>query len=563
MSLAPEPSPGLYFVLPEEEPPAGAAAEVGNKAWNLMRLVAAGFTVPPAFVLPTAWYRRGAAADDPELRHVLALGIARLETASDLGFGSGRRPLLVSVRSGAAVSMPGMLETVLNVGLTPASLDGLIRLTGNPRLAWDSYRRLVQNYAEVVAGLPAAPFEALLAAELAKEAALGERALDFRAHRAVTQAMLQRYAELAGAGFPSDPIEQLAQAIAAVFRSWDAPKAAAYRRLKGLSDTAGTAVTVQAMVFGNAGGRSGAGVAFTRDPATGAPGLYFDFCPNGQGEDVVAGRRSLTDNGQLERLLPAVFAALQTVRARLEAEFRDVQDFEFTVQDGRLYLLQTRAAQRTPWAALRTAVDMVGEGLIAPEEALGRLADVDLAKLSRSRFPEPLPEPLAKATVAGYGVASGALALDAVAVQRLAATGQSVILVRPETITADIAGMAQVAGILTAAGSRTSHAAVVARQLGIVCLVGCETLTIDLDRRVCRIGSQEIAEEDGISLDGNTGAIYRGLLPVQREHPERELAVVAGWAATSRTTSEEDGRVRIACEKRLVNEARRALPGSG
>jgi pyruvate,orthophosphate dikinase len=292
------------------------------------------------------------------------------------------------------------------------------------------------------------------------------------------------------------------------------------------------------MVFGNGGSRSGAGVAFTRDPATGAPGLYFDFCPNGQGEDVVAGRRSLTDSSRLKRLLPAVFAKLQAVCATLEAEFHDMQDFEFAVQDGRLYLLQTRAAQRTPWAALRTAVDMVGEGLITPKEALRRLDGVDLAGLSRSRFSEPLPEPLAKAIVAGYGVASGVIALDTAVVQRLAATGQSVILVRPATITADIAGMPQVAGILTAAGSRTSHAAVVARQLGIVCLVGCKTLGIDLDRRVCRIGSQEIAEEDGISLDGNTGAIYRGWLPVQHERPERELCIVAGWAMAA---PEKDG----------------------
>jgi pyruvate,orthophosphate dikinase len=394
----------LCFVLPGEQPPAGGAAEIGNKAWNLMRLAAIGLTVPPAFVLPTAWYRRGVAADDPALRAVLADGIARLEAATGLGFGSARRPLLVSVRSGAAVSMPGMLESVLNVGVTPASLEGLVRLTGNPRLAWDSYRRLVQNYAEVVAGLPAAPFDALLAARLADEAVGNERELDFPALRSVTQAMLERYAGLAGAPFPPGAMDQLAQAVAAAFRSCDAPKAAAYRRLRGLSDAAGTAVTVQTMVFGNAGGRSGAGVAFTRDPATGAPGLYFDFCLNGQGEDVVAGRRTLTGDRRPLHLLAVVFAELQTVRAKLEGEFRDVQDVEFTVQDGRLYLLQTRTAQRTPWAALRTAVDMVQEGLIAAEEALRRLADIDLAEIAGSHFAEPVPATLAQATVAGHGV---------------------------------------------------------------------------------------------------------------------------------------------------------------
>jgi pyruvate,orthophosphate dikinase len=518
------------LVLPGEELPTGGATEIGNKAWNLMRLAAVGLTVPPAFVLPTAWYRRGVAADDPALRAVLSDGIARLEAASGLGFGSARRPLLVSVRSGAALSMPGMLETVLNVGLTPASLDALVRLTGNPRLAWDSYRRLVQNYAEVVAGLAVAPFEALLAAGLGEAAVGSERELDFRALRSITHAMLERYAGLAGGAFPADPMDQLTQAVAAVFRSWDAPKAAAYRRLKGLSDAAGTAVTVQTMVFGNAGGRSGAGVAFTRDPATGAPGLYFDFCLNGQGEDVVAGRRTLADGRRPQHLLPAVFAELEAVRATLEAEFRDVQDFEFTVEDGRLYLLQTRAAQRTPWAALRIAVDMVQEGLIPPEEALRRLADIDLAAIARSRFAEPLPAALAQATVAGHGVASGAVALDAASVERLAAQGQAVLLVRPDAVTSDIASMADVAGILTAAGSRTSHAAVVARQLGKVCLVGCEKLGIDIGRRICRIGTHEIAEGEAISLDGNTGAIYRGSLPVVRSRPERELAIVAGWA---------------------------------
>ena len=527
MFSVPDCSSRLRFVLPGVEPPAGGAEGVGNKAWNLMRLAAAGLRVPPAFVLSTAWCRRGVSADDPELRRTLSEGIARLETVCGLGFGSARRPLLVSVRSGAAVSMPGMLETVLNVGLTPASLDGLIRLTGNPRLAWDSYRRLVQNYAEIVAGLPAAPFEALLAGALDDIA--NERELDFRALRAVTQGMLQRYAELAGAPFPADPMAQLAQAVAAVFRSWDAPKAATYRRLKGLSDAIGTAVIVQAMVFGNAGGRSGAGVAFTRDPANGAPGLYFDFCSNGQGEDVVAGRRTVSDSRRLEHVLPAVFAELQAVRAKLEAEFCEVQDFEFTVQDSRLYLLQTRTAQRTPWAALRTAVDMVQEGLITSEEALRRLAEVDLTTITRSRFAEPLPEPLAHAIVAGHGVANGAIAFDAASVQRLTAAGQSAILVRPGTVTSDIAGMAEVTGILTAAGSRTSHAAVVARQLGKVCLVGCRQLVIDLDRRVCRIGTQKIAEGDPISLDSNSGAIYPGLLPMVQERPERELAVIAGW----------------------------------
>jgi pyruvate,orthophosphate dikinase len=505
----------------------------GNKAWNLMRLVNTGLAVPPAFVLPTAWSRCVINAQCANLRRMLEDGIARLETASGLGFGSARRPLLVSARSGSAVSMPGMLETVLDVGLNATTVDGILRLTGNPRLAWDSYRRFVQNYAKVVAGLAAAPFQVLVTQEVTRKGAKSERELDYRDLRAITLAMLERYEELAGAPVPSEPMEQLLQAVLAVFRSWDAPKAVTYRRLNRLSDSAGTAVTVQMMVFGNFGPRSGAGVGFTRDPATGARELYFDFCLKGQGEDVVSGRHTPMDSEHLRLLLPAVFVELQAVGSRLEAEFRDVQDFEFTVQEGRLWLLQTRDAKRTPWAALRVAVDMVEEGLITPAEALQRLADVDLSAVVRTRFALPLPEPLAHATVAGLGVSSGAIALDTAAAERLVSQGRPTVLVRHETETSDIAGVARAAGILTVAGGRTSHGAVVARQLGKVCLVGCRELTIDLDRRQCRFGSLQLAEGAQISLDGNTGAIYPGALPVLHERPERELAAVASWGTGS------------------------------
>jgi len=526
----------IRFILPNEALPEGGAEAFGNKAWNLMRLAQAGLPVPPGFVLPTAWCH--AARDPGTVRAALAAGIARLEAATGLGFGSARRPLLVSVRSGAAVSMPGMMETVLDVGLNASSVEGLMRLTGNPRLAWDSDRRLVQGYAEVVIGLPTEPFEALLRAAVAGEGVETERELDYRALRSLAEAMRQRYEALAGAAFPADPLDQLAGAAEAVFRSWDAPKAVSYRRLNGLDNAAGTAVTVQAMVFGNAGGTSGAGVGFTRDPATGAAELYFDFCFNGQGEDVVAGRRTLADDDRLRSLLPDAFHDLEAVSAKLEALFHDAQDFEFTVQDGRLFILQTRRAKRTPLAALRMAVDMVKEALITPEEALHRLDGVDLASLGRTRFAPPLPEPLARAVVAGAGVASGPVALDAAAVERFAAGGTPPVLVRPETLTADIAGLAGAAGLLTAAGSRTAHAAVVARQLGKVCLVGCPGLQIDMARRVCKIGGVTLAEGDAISVDGNTGAIYSGALAVLTERPQRELAVVANWKSTAPYTAE-------------------------
>jgi len=524
-------APYCRFILPGETLPPDGAETVGGKAWNLLRMANAGLPVPPGFVLTTDWYHalRLGTEDAASLRRALAAGIARLEAATGLGFGSPRRPLLVSVRSGAAASMPGMLETVLDVGLTPHAVEGLIRLTGNPRLAWDSFRRLVQGYAEVVAGLPTAPFDALLRDALAAEREDTAQHLDHRALRRLTLAMLECYQALANREFPTNPLDQLSAAAVAVFRSWDAPKAATYRRLNGLDDAAGTAVTVQTMVFGNAGGASGAGVGFTRDPASGEPRLYLDFCFNGQGEDVVAGRQSLADSDRLRRELPEVYARLESARGTLESRFADAQDFEFTVQDNTLYLLQTRAAKRTPWASLRNAVDMVAEGLITPSQALARLEGIDLATVAHTRFAEPLPAPLAHATVAGIGVACGPIALDAAAAARLAAAGTPAILVRPETVTEDIAGLAQAAGILTAAGSRTAHAAVVARQLGKVCLVGCRELTLDLPRRTCRIGARTLAEGDMISLDGNLGAIYPGVLPIVTLRPERELAIVAGW----------------------------------
>jgi pyruvate, orthophosphate dikinase len=519
----------LYFILPGAAPAKGGAQEVGNKAWNLMRMAQIGLPVPPAFVLPTAWCQRTQPADEPVLRQTLFEGMARLETATGMGFGAARRPLLVSVRSGAAVSMPGMMETVLNVGLNAETVEALIRLTGNPRLAWDSYRRLVQGYAEVVASLSTEPFDALVAAALAQNEAENEQQLDHRNLRTLTLAMLDCYRTLTGTAFPADPHEQLASVVAAVFRSWQAPKAASYRRLNGISDEGGTAVTIQTMAFGNAGGGSGAGVAFTRNPATGARELYFDFQFNAQGEDVVAGRQRMRDNDRLRLVLPAAWARLNDLCRDLEALFGDAQDFEFTVQSGVLFLLQARRAKRTNWAALAIAVDMVEEGLLTPAEALTRLDGIDLGAVVRTSFAPPVPETLAVAQVAGIGVVSGAVALDSDAVKRLSKAGPPAILVRRETVTTDIEGMALAAGILTASGGRTSHAAVVARQLGKVCLVACPGLEIDLDRRQCRIGGTVLNEGDFLSLDGNAGAVHLGRLTPLIERPERALAAIALW----------------------------------
>lgn len=521
----------MFPILPGCALAPGGATVVGNKAWNLMRMVQAGLPVPAAFVLPTSWCGRTHAA--AKLSPVLATGIGLLEVATGLTFGGSRRPLLVSVRSGAAVSMPGMMETVLDVGLNAETVDALIRQTGNPRLAWDSYRRLVQAYAEVVAGLPTAPFDALLSAALVTADAETERELDHRDLRTLTRAMLACYRDLSGQVFPGDPMTQLVAATEAVLRSWNAGKAASYRRLNGIDDAAGTAVTVQTMVFGNAGGSSGAGVGFTRDPATGARGLYFDFQFDGQGEDVVAGRQKLPDHDRLRVALPAVWSRLNDVCRVLETLFGDAQDFEFTVQSGTLFLLQARRAKRTDWAALAIAVDRVAEGALTPAVALAQIVGIELDSVVRTHFAPPVPPTLATALVASLGVASGAIALDPAAVLRLTAAGTPAILVRRDTVTSDIEGMAQSAGILTGSGGRTSHAAVVARQLGKVCLVACPGLDIDLERRQCRIGRTLLDEGDMLALDGNTGAVHAGRLAVVTERPEAALAAIAGWRAAA------------------------------
>jgi pyruvate,orthophosphate dikinase len=519
----------LYMIALGSKPCEVGAKEVGGKAWGLMRMTEAGLPIPPAFVLPTSWCGRKDAEDQAVLRQRLLDGIAKVEAAAGLEFGATRRPLLVSVRSGGAVSMPGMMETVLNIGLNAGTVKSLIRTTGNPRLAWDSYRRLVQSYAEVVANLPTAPFDALVASALTNSQVDDERDLDHRDLRTLTTAMLDCYRALAGSSFPVDPHDQLASATAAVFRSWDAPKAVTYRRLNQIEDSAGTAVTVQAMVFGNAGGQSGSGVGFTRNPAVGTKEFYFDFQFNAQGEDIVAGRQHLGDQDRLRTILPEVWDRLNTICHNLEGLFRDAQDFEFTVQSGKLFLLQTRRVKRTDWAALAIAVDMVAEGVITPDEALANIEGIKLDSVVRTSFAPPVPETLAVAEVASMGVASGVVALDSEAVKRFTEEGSTSILVRTETVTTDIEGMALAAGILTASGGRTSHAAVVARQLGKVCLVACPELSVDLDKRQCTIGKTVLKEGDLLSLDGNTGAVHLGRLTPVIERPEQALAAIASW----------------------------------
>ncbi|HUX24238.1 MAG TPA: PEP/pyruvate-binding domain-containing protein, partial [Burkholderiales bacterium] len=340
---------------------AGASPEeMGFKAYNLARMAAVGMPVPPAFVLSTAFCRDYYAAKGllPDgFRDLLRGNLRELERMSGLSFGGERRPLLVSVRSGAAVSMPGMLDTVLNVGLNDATVAGLVRMTGNPRLAWDSYRRLIQSFAEVVHGAKPDPFDAARARALAAARAASPGELDFMALRDLAAEYLEIYREFAGESFPQAPLDQLVAAAEAVFRSWSGRKALEYRRIHRLRGGAGTAVCVQTMVFGNSGGTSGSGVAFTRDPATGENALYMDFLFNAQGDDVVSGRHELGDLAQIGALLPEVTQQIEALRKRLEAGFGDLQEFEFTVQNAQLFMLQTRSGKRTPLAALRIAVE--------------------------------------------------------------------------------------------------------------------------------------------------------------------------------------------------------------
>jgi len=505
--------------------PAPSAERMGFKAWNLARMAALGLPVPPAFVLGTAW------CADPERRRraslpaTWALGLQALQAglASPLQFGDARRPLLLSVRSGAPVSMPGMMETLLNIGLCDATVPGLLRLTGQPRLVWDAYRRLVASYGEVVAGLDAALFEAPAASLGAPR---DERDLDFAELRELTRQHLKAFAQAAGRPFPQDPGQQLAEAIAAVLASWQAPKAVEYRRLHRLPDTLGTAVTVQAMVFGNAGGRSGAGVGFTRDPSSGEPEPWVDFLFNAQGEDVVSGRRSAQGHEALANVLPDCWAQLVLATHTLEQQLGDMQDFEFTVQEGTLYLLQTRSGKRSAYATARIALDMLDQGLISAEEALRRTAGLGPEQLSQRRVLAAIGQALAPAALAASaspGVVSGALALDEAAARSLVAQGRPVVLVRRDAETSDIATLELAGGLLTQRGARTSHAAVVARQMGKVCLVGCETLQIDLAARRIQLGPLTLHEGDTLSLDGHQGQVYAGAVQTRDELPQALL----------------------------------------
>ncbi len=494
-------------------------ATMGFKAWNLLRMADMGLPVPPAFVLGTGWCHDAASRAAAAQPATWQAGLAALESRTGLRLGHGGRPLLLSVRSGAPVSMPGMMETLLNIGLCEATVPGLLRQTGHPRLVWDAYRRLVATYGEVVAGIDARHFED---ATQALAGGRNERDLDFAELRDLTHRHLAVYHQHAGRAFPQDPRMQLSEAITAVLASWQSARAQAYRTSHGIADDIGTAVTVQTMVFGNAGGRSGAGVGFTRNPATGEPGLWVDFLFNAQGEDVVSGRHSAHGHALLASVLPLTWQALQEATQHLERELGDMQDFEFTVQDGTLWMLQTRSGKRTPRATARIALDLLDEGLITRAEALARVQHLTQAHLTSRRVVgedgAPLA-PLAEAVAACDGVACGEIALDEARVRARQAQGVPTVLLRVDAETSDIAALEQAEGLLTQRGARTSHAAVVARQLGKVCLVGCDALGIDLAARRVELGGQTFQEGETLTLDGHAGRIYRGVARTEADVP--------------------------------------------
>lgn len=510
--------PEVYLIGCGGESSTGSQASaltMGFKAWNLLRMAQMSLAVPPAFVLGTRYCLEAEARESAIDPHLWKAGLHALERASGSSFGDARRPLLLSVRSGAPVSMPGMMETLLNVGLCDATIGGLLRQTGNPRLIWDAYRRLVATYGEVVAGLSAQLFDE---ASTALVGARDERDLDFTELRELTRRFLAIYGEPAGSPFPQDPNQQLCGAIRAVFGSWHSEKAREYRRLNRIADTMGTAVTVQRMVFGNAGGQSGAGVGFTRDPTTGDPALWVDFLFNAQGEDVVSGRRTAHGHDELAAVLPSVWQALQLAARKLERAFGDMQDFEFTVQEGRLFMLQTRGGKRTPCAAARIALDMLDEGLITSDVARERTALLNREALARSRIVAGNGAPLAHAVTASNGVAIGEIALDESHARARHGAGVSVVLVRRDAETSDISALESALGLLTQRGARTSHAAVVARQLGKVCLVGCAELQIDEVSRTITLGEATLHEGDLVTLDGNSGSIYEGAAQIEIEY---------------------------------------------
>ena len=511
-------------------------AKFGGKGANLAEMTKLGMPVPPGLTITTEactqYYKDGKKINDEILAQVFEK-LAVLEKETGKTFGDVENPFLVSVRSGARASMPGMMDTVLNLGLNDVSVVGLAKLTENPRFAYDCYRRFIQMYSDVVVGVGKNFFEKVID-ELKKEKGIVQDT-EFTAED--LQELIARYKEFyrneMGEDFPQDPKKQLVGAIEAVFRSWDNPRAIVYRRMNDIPGDWGTAVNVQSMVFGNMGDTSGTGVAFTRSPTNGDKHLYGEFLMNAQGEDVVAGIRTPSPIDHLKQTNPAVYEQFLDICGRLENYFHDMQDMEFTIERGKLYMLQTRNGKRTALAAINIAVDLVKEGLCTEEEALLKIEPKQLDDLLHPTFDKSAlkkSEPIAAGLPASPGAACGKIAFSADEAKERAKAGEKVVLVRVETSPEDIEGMQAAQGILTARGGLTSHAAVVARGMGACCVCGCAAVEIDEENEVCIIAGKKFTREDVISLDGSTGNIYVGAIPTVKPEISGNFATIMEWA---------------------------------
>jgi pyruvate,orthophosphate dikinase len=521
------------FVFDFDQPSEGGRELLGGKGIGLAEMTQLGIPVPAGFTITTDACRgyMSAGGEFPDgLDEEIDQHMAALEEKTGKQFGDPDDPLLVSVRSGAAVSMPGMMDTILNLGLNDEAAAGLAKATGNPRFANDSYRRLIQMYGGVVDGIDGHRFEDALGRLKEERGAVQDVDLSAEDLAGLIETYKAIYREETGRDFPQDPREQLTRAVRAVFESWDTPRAQVYRRAHHIPDDLGTAVNVVQMVFGNKGESSGTGVAFTRDPSTGEPGVYGEFLADAQGEDVVAGIRTPEPLERMQEGLPEAYEQLLETMRRLEEHYRDMQDIEFTVEDGQLYLLQTRSAKRTAAAALKAAVDMAEEGLISREDAVARIDPGQLDQLLHPRIdPAADFEVAATGLNASPGAASGKVVFDA---DTAAEQGENedVILVRWETTPDDIHGMIAARGILTAHGGMTSHAAVVARGMGTPCVAGCEVLSVDAKRKTADLDGHRLAEGDVITIDGGTGQVIIGPVDLVPPQINEDFETILGWA---------------------------------
>jgi pyruvate,orthophosphate dikinase len=526
------------YVYDFDETAEGGKKLLGGKGAGLAEMTALGIPVPAGFTITTdacRAYSQNEREVPDGLEAEIEEHLNALEEKSGKSFGDPEDPLLVSVRSGAAISMPGMMDTILNLGLNDVAVEGLARTTGNERFANDSYRRLIQMYGDVVDGIDAHRFEQALSKLKQNVGVQQDVELSAEDLKQLVETFKELYTQEVGSPFPQDAREQLRRSVRAVFDSWDTPRAQVYRRAHRIPDDLGTAVSVVQMVFGNKGEESGTGVAFTRDPSTGESGLYGEFLANAQGEDVVAGIRTPQPLEEMQARQPEAFAQLVETMQRLEEHYRDMQDIEFTVEEGRLYLLQTRAAKRTAAAALKTAVEMVEEGLITREEAVARIDPGQLDQLLHPMLdPSADYDVAAKGLNASPGAASGKIVLDADAAAERG-VNESVILVRWETTPDDIHGLIAAQGVLTAHGGMTSHAAVVARGMGKPCVAGCEELQIDAEAKRIRIGEHELAEGDVITIDGGAGIVIAGAVELVPPQINEDFETILGWADDYRT----------------------------